>query len=74
MTELEHRQIDFSIFMLYRLAERWNKSVPETYRILDKADALDGYLIPGYDMLHTLGSEYLINDVTDYVRDRGVLV
>ena len=45
-----------------------------TYRILDKANAIDGYLIPGYDMLHTLGSEYLVNDLTDYVREQGVTI
>ena len=56
MTKLERSQIDFSTFMLYRLAEHWGKSVPDTYRILDKANAIDGYLVPCYDMLHTLGS------------------
>ena len=46
MTKLERSQIDFSTFMLYRLAEHWGKSVPDTYRILDKANAIDGYLVP----------------------------
>lgn len=74
MTKLERNQIDFSTFMLYRLAEHWGKSVPDAYRILDKANAIDGYLVPGYDMLHTLGSEYLVNDLTDYVREQGVCI
>lgn len=74
MTKLERNQIDFSTFMLYRLAEHWGKSVPDTYRILDKANAIDDYLVPCYDMLHTLGSEYLVNDLTDYVRERGICI
>lgn len=74
MTKLERNQIDFSTFMLYRLAEHWGKSVPDTYRILDKANAIDGYLVPCYDMLHTLGSEYLVNDLTDYVREQGICI
>lgn len=74
MTKLERNQIDFSTFMLYRLAEHWGKSVPDTYRILDKANAIDSYLVPCYDMLHTLGSEYLVNDLTDYVRERGICI
>lgn len=74
MTKLERNQIDFSTFMLYRLAEHWGKSVPDTYRILDKTNAIDGYLVPCYDMLHTLGSEYLVNDLTDYVRERGICI
>lgn len=74
MTKLERNQIDFSTFMLYRLAEHWGKSVPDTYRILDKTNTIDGYLVPCYDMLHTLGSEYLVNDLTDYVRERGICI
>ena len=74
MTKLERSQIDLSTFMLYRLAEQWGKSVPDTYRILDKANAIDGYLVPCYDMLHTLGSEYLVNDLTDYVREQGICI
>lgn len=74
MRKQERDQIDFSTFMLYRLAEHWGRSVPDTYRILDKANAVDGYLIPGYDMLHTLGSEYLVNDLTDYVQEHGVTI
>lgn len=74
MTKLERNQIDFSTFMLYRLAEHWGKSVPDTYRILDKANAIDGHLVPCYDMLHTLGSEYLVNGLTDYVRERGICI
>ena len=74
MTKQERDQIDFSTFILYRLAEHWGRSVPDTYHILDKTNAIDGYLIPGYDMLHTLGSEYLVNDLTDYVQEQGVTI
>lgn len=46
MTKLERNQIDFSTFMLYRLAEHWGKSVPDTYRILDKATLSTATLSP----------------------------
>lgn len=74
MTKLERDQINFSTFVLYRLADHWGKSVPDAYHILDKANAIEGYLIPGYDMLHTLGSEYLVNDLTDYVQEQGITI
>jgi hypothetical protein len=34
MTQCTKKEIDFGIFILHRLSERWNRSVPETYRIL----------------------------------------
>ena len=33
---------------------------------------LDNYIIPGYDVLHTLGKEYLVEDITEFVREKGV--
>jgi hypothetical protein len=32
---------------------------------------LDNYLILHYDVLHTLGKEYLVDDVTGCVKDWG---
>ena len=72
MTDATRREIDFSTFLLYRLAEHWGLSVPATYRVLAQAGAFENYVIPFYDVLHTLGEEYLVEDLTRYVRSRGV--
>ena len=32
------------------------------------------YIIKCYDVLHTQGKEYLVEDITDYVREKGVNV
>lgn len=74
MEETTRNQIDFSMFLMYRLAESWGKPVSHVYRVLESAGALKDYIIPFYDVLHTLGEEYLVNDVTEYVKRRGVLV
>lgn len=35
---------------------------------------LDNYIIRCYDVLHTQGKEYLVEDITEFVREKGVLV
>lgn len=65
------QEIDFSMFLMYRLAERWDKPVASVYHILEQTGALENYIIPFYDVLHTLGEDYLVEDVTEYVRKRG---
>ena len=74
MTDQTRREIDFSMFLMYRLADRWGRSVSDVYRILDETGALRDYVIPFYDVLHTLGEEYLVEDLTEYVAKRGVCV
>ena len=74
MTQCTEREKDFSVFLIHRLSERWDIPVPETYSILNKTDILDGYIIKCYDTLHTLGTEYLVEDLTEFAREKGIAV
>lgn len=68
------KELSFSIFMLYSLADKWNMSPVAVYKILNDTGILDNYIIKCYDSLHTLGKEYLVEDITDFVREKGVNV
>ena len=46
-------------------------SPQKVYSILNKSKVLDNYIIHHYDVLHTLGKEYLVDDVTGCVKDWG---
>lgn len=70
----KENELGFSIFILYSLADKWNKTPAVVYNILNSTGILDNYVIPGYDVLHTLGKEYLVEDITEYVREKGVCV
>jgi len=74
MTECSAEQKDFGVFLIHRLSERWGISVPETYSILNNSDILDGYILRFFDTLHTLGAEYLVEDITEFARDKGIAV
>ncbi|MCL1885930.1 MAG: DUF3791 domain-containing protein [Dehalococcoidia bacterium] len=74
MTQCTSDEKDFGVFLIHRLAERWNKPVPEIYSILNDTDILDGYVIKCYDALHTLGAEYLVEDLTEFTREKGIAV
>jgi len=70
----KERELNFSIFILYSLAEKWEKTPSAVYKILNSTGILDNYIIAGYDILHTQGKEYLVEDITDFVREKGVNV
>jgi hypothetical protein len=71
---MTQQEVDFSVFLLRRLAQSWGRPVPEAYEILTATGILDDYVIPCYDTLHTLGTEHLVEDITEFVRERGVTV
>lgn len=67
---MENEHLSFTIFLIYSLAENWNKSPVQVYRVLSTTGILDEYIIPCYDVLHTLGKEYLVEDITDFVKEK----
>lgn len=68
------KELNFSIFILYSLAEAWKQPPSAVYKILNSTGILDEYVIAGYDTLHTLGKEYLVEDITEFVKEKGVAV
>ena len=71
---MDEHNIDFIIFIMYKLSAAWNMPVRNVYALLNGTGTLEDYFIPCYDVLHTLGSEYLVEDITGYVRERGGFV
>lgn len=74
MSEQERRVLDFVVFLLHRVSAKWGWSVPATYQALSSTGILKGYIIPCYDTLHTMGEAALVDDVTAFARERGVLL
>ncbi len=69
---LEKKELTFVVFILYALGQHWNMTTPEVYDILNSTGILDDYIIKCYDVLHTLGKEYLVEDITEFVREKGI--
>ncbi|WP_278313009.1 DUF3791 domain-containing protein [Faecalicatena contorta] len=42
--------------------------------MLNCTSILDDYIIKCYDTLHTLGANYLVEDITDFVKEKGVQI
>jgi len=70
---MNEKELDFTLFCIESLAEHLSLNSDEVYKLLTKeSDILDSYIIPCYDVLHTLGKQYLVNDIVDMLRERGV--
>ena len=65
--------IDFITYCIGNLSRRLGLSAREVYQRLKTSGILMGYIVPSYDVLHTFGKEYLMEDLTDYMREKGVL-
>lgn len=64
--------LEFITFAIGSVAERLQKSPSEIYKIFRQSNVIAGYLIPAYDVLHTFGRQYLVDDVLDFMKEKGV--
>ena len=40
--------------------------------LTEQTDILNEYIIPEYEVLHTQSKEYIVNDIIDIMKERGV--
>lgn len=73
MTNMDKKTLEFVTYCIGKLSLTLNLSQQEIYRRLKKSGILYGYIVPSYDVLHTFSSRYLMADLIDYMREKGVL-
>ena len=72
---MNKKELDFAVFCIENVAEHLGLKGEETYKLLaEKSDILDNYIIPCYDALHTQGKEYIVNDITELLREKGLVI
>jgi hypothetical protein len=62
--------LEFTVFCIENTAQALGMSGDIVYDLLNKSRILDDYLIPSYDVLHTQGKEYIVNDLIGLMREK----
>jgi hypothetical protein len=69
------KELEFIIFCLENIAIRLGVDAEKVYDALTvKSDILSSYIIPCYDILHTQDKDYIIDDILDVMKERGVVI
>lgn len=70
---MDKQVLEFVTYCISKLAQHLKLSQRMVYELLIQSGILYNYIVPSYDVLHTFSSRYLIEDLTDYMREKGVL-
>ena len=62
---------EFVIYIINFLAHSLKKYPSEIYKVLESTNCINEYLVPFYDVLHTMGTEMIAEDVKKFVKNRG---
>ena len=65
---------EFVIFCIENLADLLQENAAAVYSQLTKQSGiLFNYILPNYDILHSQGKEYILNDLIEVMQEEGVL-
>ena len=65
-------EVEFAIFCIENVAAVLNKDATITYDVLKNSGILHEYIFECYDVLHTQGKEYIVNDIVELMKRKGV--
>jgi len=69
------KELEFVVFCIENLAKFLDRNAEDVYKAISvRSDILWDYIIPEYEMLHTQSKEYIINDIIELMKERGVEV
>ena len=64
----------FVIYMIHACANRWDSTPVKVYHDMKETGCIDHFLMPHYEILHTQSSDYVVTDIQEYLKLRGVAV
>jgi hypothetical protein len=70
---MDKNTLGFVTLCISCLSRRLNLSKTEVYHRLKSSGILYEYIVPSYDVLHTFSTDYVMDDLTDYMKEKGVI-
>lgn len=67
-------ETEFVIYIINEVANIKGLSTSRVYKAMKETECINEYLLPFYDVLHTLSSENVADDVIEFIEKRGVTI
>lgn len=72
MTERDADVLMYIVWVINKAAQAWGVLPADAYAKMQRANIVDGYLIPCFDVLHTMGERAVLEDIEIIARREGV--
>lgn len=68
-------ELEFAVFCIENVAAKLGVNAERIYRAFtEKSDILNSYIVPEYEVLHTQSREYIVDDLLEVMKERGMEV
>lgn len=63
--------LSFIVYMIHACANKWNLKPSAVYKQMQRVNCIADFLVPNYEILHTQGTQYVVEDIKEYLTVRG---
>lgn len=71
---MDSKILEFVFFCVEGIAEKLNKDTVKIYDDLTQnSDLLNSYIVANYDVLHTQGKSYIVDDIIGVMKEAGLV-
>lgn len=71
---MTHAETEFVVFCIEELATEFGMPGNDMYHLLsDKTDMIKNYIVPNYEVLHSMGRNAIVEELKGILQERGVL-
>lgn len=69
------RELEFAVFCIENVAAKLGVGAETIYQAFtEKSGILNEYIVPEYEILHTQSREYIVEELLEIMKERGVEV
>lgn len=66
--------LSFVVYMIHACADKWNLNPSAVYKQMQSVNCITDFLVPNYEILHTQGTQYIVENIKEYLNVRGKAV
>lgn len=71
---MSNEELVFVLFCVESIAAKLGMQARDVYDALNESGIIDSYIIPCYDILHTQGKDYIVNDILSVAQQKGIKI
>ena len=69
---MTYEELEFAVFCIEEFAAKNHMTGREAYSLLeDKTKMISEYIVPNYEILHSMGKEAILDELTAVLKERG---
>lgn len=66
--------LSFIVYMIHACANKWGLSPSAVYKQMQSVNCIADFLVPNYEILHTQSTQFIVEDISEYLNARGIFV